>query len=98
MGYEVEGEGHTGSIAVSTNTPYWITNLYVENGTHKMAVYNGTTGAQVGSTISVTDNGSSSLVDTIEIGWAGSESQSSGYVALFGPVEINFGGTFPLGP
>ena len=41
---------------------------------------------------------SPSPIDTIEIGWAGSESQSSGYVALFGPVEINFGGTFPLGP
>ena len=98
LGFEVEGEGHTGSIAVSTNTPYWITNLYVENGTHKMAVYNGTTGAQVGSTISVTDNGSSSLADTIEIGITGSEIGVIGYDVYFGPVEINFGGTFPLGP
>jgi len=98
FGFEVAGEGHTGSIAAATNTPYWITNLYVENGTHKMAVYNGTTGAQVGSTISVTDNGSSSLADTIQIGVTGSESSTAGKTIYFDNVEISFAGTFPLGP
>ena len=114
--FEVSGEGDNGSISVSNSisptspvtghTLYYVTNVYVMNGTHQMAVYrctafsgnNCTTTTQVGSTISVSDKGGSHQVGTFAIGITGQEGQTYGYNVWIDNVTVNTSGTFPLGP
>jgi len=117
IAYEVQGEGDNGCIQVSNSTSptspatghtlYWVTQSYVMNGTHKLAVYrctafsgsNCTAVTQAtGSPITVADHGGSYQLNIIAVGINGAEAETAGYNIWIDDVVVNLSGTFPLGP
>jgi hypothetical protein len=87
-------------IGTTPNT-YWYTVQAVTGGTghnHQLAIYNPTTGAQVGSTLTCVSETGPYNWNGIEPGDTGSETEATGDLITFGPIKICTDGAFPCGP
>ena len=87
------GTGNSSTITASVNTWYWLTCLFVKNGTCKMRLYS-TAGVQVGSEVTCTGNNENFYYHEI----LGVTSSSTGVRYWDDLVIDKTTAVFPLGP
>lgn len=92
MALECKTGPGSGTIAISTNTLYYLSLLAVNNsGTHTMKIYD-STGSQVGSTINCTAEPGATAWTLITFGVNGAEPESGGHVISWDNVRISLTG------
>lgn len=93
--YLFNGGGTSGTVTISAATWYWVTIKAVQSGTCTLAIYNGTSGAQIGSNQTLAGSANQPYYHNIG-GIASTSGTGDTYIDNF--VIDKTTATFPLGP